>query len=43
MEKLILSEEELMRCFWKRGPLFVRELLALAPDPKPHFDPCPHA
>lgn len=27
-----------MRCFWERGPLFVRELVALSPDPKPHFN-----
>ena len=27
-----------MHCFWERGPLFVRELVALAPDPKPHFN-----
>ena len=25
-----------MRCFWERGPLFVRELVAMAPEPKPH-------
>ena len=29
MEKLTPREEELMRCFWTRGPLFVRELVAL--------------
>lgn len=38
MEKLTRREEELMRCFWERGPLFVRELVALSPDPKPHFN-----
>ena len=27
-----------MRCFWTRGPLFVRELVALWPEPKPHFN-----
>ena len=27
-----------MRCFWEHGPLFVRELVALSPDPKPHFN-----
>lgn len=37
-EKLTRREEELMRCFWERGPLFVRELVALSPDPKPHFN-----
>lgn len=38
MEKLTRREEELMQCFWAHGPLFVRELVALAPDPKPHFN-----
>lgn len=27
-----------MRCFWGHGPLFVRELVALSPEPKPHFN-----
>ncbi len=27
-----------MRCFWEHGPLFVRELVAMMPDPKPHFN-----
>lgn len=38
MEKLTRREEELMRCFWEHGPLFVRELVAMMPDPKPHFN-----
>ncbi|WP_295936809.1 BlaI/MecI/CopY family transcriptional regulator [uncultured Alistipes sp.] len=38
MEKLTRREEELMRCFWQHGPLFVRELVALADEPKPHFN-----
>ena len=38
MEKLTRREEELMRCFWEHGPLFVRELVALATEPKPHFN-----
>lgn len=38
MEKLTRREEELMRCFWEHGPLFVREIVALSPDPKPHFN-----
>lgn len=27
-----------MRGFWAHGALFVRELVALSPDPKPHFN-----
>lgn len=37
-EKLTRREEELMRCFWEHGALFVRELVEMAPDPKPHFN-----
>lgn len=37
-EKLTRREEELMRWFWQRGPLFVRELVELSPEPKPHFN-----
>lgn len=38
LEKLTRREEELMQCFWAHGPLFVRELVEMAPDPKPHFN-----
>ncbi len=27
-----------MNIFWERGPMFVRELVAAYPDPKPHFN-----
>jgi predicted transcriptional regulator len=32
---LTKSEEQLMRPLWRRGPLFLRELLAELPKPKP--------
>ena len=38
MEKLTKREEQLMRIFWERGPLFVRELVEMADEPKPHFN-----
>lgn len=38
MEKLTPREEDLMRCFWHHGPLFVREIVDLSPEPKPHFN-----
>jgi len=38
IEKLTRREEELMHSFWERGPLFVRQLVELAPEPKPHFN-----
>lgn len=27
-----------MRVFWKHGPLFVKEIVDLLPDPKPHVN-----
>ncbi len=38
MEKLTRKEEELMQFFWTKGALFVRELVDLYPEPKPHFN-----
>lgn len=38
MEKLTKKEEELMVLFWEHGALFVRELVELSPEPKPHFN-----
>lgn len=38
MKGLTAKEEELMRFFWEKGPLFVKEILTFYPDPKPHFN-----
>lgn len=38
MKKLTDREEELMDIFWDNGPLFVREIIDLIPEPKPHFN-----
>lgn len=38
MEKLTKKEEELMRLFWQRGALFVREIVDMSAEPKPHFN-----
>ena len=38
MEKLTKREEALMQLFWQHGPLFVQEIVAMMPDPKPHFN-----
>lgn len=32
------KEEEIMNYFWQHGPLFVREIVEMAPEPKPHFN-----
>ena len=36
----ILTDKEafIMNALWEHGPLFVREMLALYPEPKPHFN-----
>ena len=38
MKGLTAKEEEIMGFFWEKGPLFVKEMLAFYPDPKPHFN-----
>lgn len=39
-KKQLLTEKEteLMNMLWERGPLFIREMVDLYPDPKPHFN-----
>jgi len=32
------KEEEVLSRFWTNGPLFIRELLELHDDPKPHYN-----
>lgn len=38
MKGLTKREEELMKLFWERGPLFVKEIIDVLDDPKPHFN-----
>lgn len=38
MKRLTSKEEEILGYFWVKGPLFVRELLDLQEDPKPHYN-----
>lgn len=38
MRRLTAKEEEVMGLFWEKGPLFVREMLELYPEPRPHFN-----
>lgn len=39
-KKQILTQKEavIMQMLWEHGPLFVREMLELYPEPKPHFN-----
>ncbi|MDD2214951.1 MAG: BlaI/MecI/CopY family transcriptional regulator [Bacteroidales bacterium] len=38
MKRLTNKESEIMEFFWQSGPMFVKDLVALYPDPKPHFN-----
>ena len=38
MKKLTRKEEVIMNHFWDKGAMFVRELLEIYPEPKPHFN-----
>jgi predicted transcriptional regulator len=38
MKKLTPKEEEILSFFWEKGPLFIRELLELQEEPKPHYN-----
>ena len=37
-QNLTGREEELMNIFWKHGAMFIRDLMAFLPDPKPHYN-----
>lgn len=36
--KLTDKEEEIMLIFWQHGPLFVKEVMELLPEPRPHVN-----
>ena len=38
MKHLTHREEEIMEFFWEKGPMFVKELIELFSDPKPHYN-----
>ena len=38
MKTLTAKEEEIMNFFWENGPLFVRQMLELYDEPRPHFN-----
>lgn len=38
MKQLTAKEEEVMRYFWREEALFVKQLLEMYPEPKPHFN-----
>ena len=38
MKQLTAKEEEVMRYFWENDALFVKQLVEMYPEPKPHFN-----
>ena len=38
MEQLTTREEEIMEFFWKKGSMFVKDLIEMFADPKPHYN-----
>lgn len=38
MKRLTKREEEIMNSLWAKGAMFVKEILKLLPDPKPHYN-----
>lgn len=38
MEKLTAKEEEVMQVLWQAGKGFVKDLMPLMPEPKPHYN-----
>lgn len=36
--KLTEKESEIMAMLWEKGPMFVREMVELYPEPRPHFN-----
>lgn len=38
MKHLTNREEEIMEYFWSKGPMFVKDLVELFSDPKPHYN-----
>lgn len=38
MKKLTKKEEVIMDWFWEKGPMYIKELQELYPEPRPHFN-----
>jgi BlaI family penicillinase repressor len=38
MTRLTPKEEEIMQALWKLGQAFVKDILELLPEPKPHYN-----
>jgi BlaI family transcriptional regulator, penicillinase repressor len=38
MKHLTNREEEIMEIFWEKGPIYVKDIVDLMPDPRPHYN-----
>ena len=38
MKKLAKREEQIMQVYWELGNAFIKEVIPLLPDPKPHYN-----
>ncbi len=38
MQKLAKREEQIMKAFWQLEKAFIKEIIPLLPDPKPHYN-----
>ena len=38
MQKLTTKEEEVMNVIWKKGDVFIRDIVASLPEPKPNYN-----
>lgn len=38
MKKMTAKEEEIMNLFWNKGEMYVKQILELFPEPKPHYN-----
>jgi BlaI family penicillinase repressor len=37
-QRLTLKEEEVMNIIWENGEMFIRDIVALMPEPKPNYN-----
>ncbi|MEC5146649.1 BlaI/MecI/CopY family transcriptional regulator [Chitinophaga sp. 212800010-3] len=38
MKQLTKAEEQIMQALWETGPAFVKEIIEVMPEPKPHYN-----
>ncbi|CAL1519948.1 BlaI/MecI/CopY family transcriptional regulator [Chitinophaga sp. MM2321] len=38
MKQLTKAEEQIMQALWQTGPAFVKDIIEVMPEPKPHYN-----